>query len=66
LPAHIAGTRANREPDANLTFPLRTDTSMMFMMPTPPTTSDTPPIAVSIAVIVRALSARIWSVSIGR
>ena len=40
-----------------------TDTSMMFMMPMPPTSSDTPAMPASSAVIVRVVSVRMAAIS---
>ena len=40
-----------------------TDTSMMFMIPMPPTSSDTPAIDASSMVIVRVVSVRIAAMS---
>ena len=40
-----------------------TDTSMMFMMPIPPTSSDTPAMAASSVVIVRVVSVRTLAIS---
>ena len=40
-----------------------TDTSMMFMMPMPPTSSDTPAMAASSDVIVRVVSVRTLAIS---
>ena len=40
-----------------------TETSMMFMIPMPPTSSDTPAIAASSVVIVRVVSVRTLAIS---
>ncbi len=40
-----------------------TDTSMMFMMPMPPTSSDTPAIDARSDVIVRVISVRVAAIS---
>ena len=40
-----------------------TDTSMMFMMPMPPTSSETPAMAASSVVIVRVVSVRTLAIS---